>query len=55
LILQVLTIIRPETLLRWHRAGFRRRRQWKSRSLEGALKSGGKGHTFEWCRVRQQH
>ena len=23
-ILQVLTIIRPETLLRWHRAGFRR-------------------------------
>jgi hypothetical protein len=23
LILQVLTIIRPETLLRWHRAGFR--------------------------------
>ena len=23
-ILQVLTIIRPETLVRWHRAGFRR-------------------------------
>jgi transposase InsO family protein len=32
-ILKVLTIIRPETLVRWHRAGFRRR--WKSRSLGG--------------------
>src|SRR6266436_6128636 len=31
-ILQVLTIIRPETLVRWHRAGFRR---WKSRPLGG--------------------
>ena len=34
-ILQVLTIIRPETLLRWHRAGFRRYWRWKSRSLGG--------------------
>src|SRR6266576_1287674 len=32
-ILQVLTIIRPETLLRWHRAGFRHYWRWKSRSL----------------------
>src|SRR5260370_37688060 len=30
-ILQVLTIIRPETLLRWHRAGFRGYWRWKSR------------------------
>ena len=30
-IVQVLTIIRPETLLRWHRAGFRRYWRWKSR------------------------
>src|SRR5712672_3054181 len=29
-ILQVLTIIRPETLVRWHRAGFRRYWRWKS-------------------------
>src|SRR6267154_2006203 len=29
-ILQVLTIIRPETLMRWHRAGFRRYWRWKS-------------------------
>src|ERR1700694_657838 len=30
-ILQVLTIIRPETLARWHRAGFRAYWGWKSR------------------------
>jgi type II secretory pathway pseudopilin PulG len=30
-ILKVLTIIRPETLVRWHRAGFRRYWRWKSR------------------------
>lgn len=30
-ILTVLTIIRPETLARWHRAGFRRYWGWKSR------------------------
>jgi ribosomal protein L34 len=29
-ILEVLTIIRPETLVRWHRAGFRRYWRWKS-------------------------
>jgi hypothetical protein len=31
-ILKVLTIIRPETLVRWHRAGFCRYWRWKSRS-----------------------
>jgi transposase InsO family protein len=34
-ILQVLTIIRPETLVRWHRAGFRCYWRWKARSLGG--------------------
>jgi len=34
-ILQVLTIIRPETLVRWHRAGFCSYWRWKSRSLGG--------------------
>src|ERR1700737_1248174 len=34
-ILKVLTIIRPETLVRWHRAGFRCYWRWKSRSLGG--------------------
>src|SRR5664279_151590 len=34
-ILKVVTIIEPETLVRWHRAGFRRYWRWKSRSREG--------------------
>jgi transposase InsO family protein len=34
-ILQVLTIIRPETLVRWHRAGFRCYWRWKSRPQGG--------------------
>jgi transposase InsO family protein len=34
-ILQVLTIIRPETLVRWHRAGFRCYWRWKSRAQGG--------------------
>jgi len=34
-ILQVFTIIRPERLVRWHRAGFRRYWRWKSRPLGG--------------------
>jgi len=34
-ILKVLTIIRPETLVRWHQAGFRSYWRWKSRSLGG--------------------
>src|SRR6267154_4811983 len=34
-ILQVLTIIRPETLMRWHRAGFRYYWRRKSRPLGG--------------------
>jgi hypothetical protein len=33
--LQVLTIARPETLVRWHRAGFRSCWRWKSRSPGG--------------------
>jgi hypothetical protein len=34
-ILQVLTIIRPETLVCWHRGGFRCYWRWKSRPLGG--------------------
>src|ERR1700690_1398004 len=37
-ILKVLTIIRPETLLRWHRAGFRGYWRWKSRPMGGRLR-----------------
>src|SRR6266850_3447598 len=35
LILEVVTIVRPETLMRWHRAGFRRFWRWKSNSRGG--------------------
>ena len=34
-ILRVLIIVRPETLVRWHRAGFRCYWRWKSRPLGG--------------------
>src|SRR5712692_11861247 len=34
-VLRAITIIRPETLVHWHRAGFRRYWRWKSRSLGG--------------------
>src|ERR1700709_2497118 len=35
-ILTVVTIVRPETLARWHRAGFRRYWHWKSNSRGGS-------------------
>ncbi len=34
-ILKILTIIRPETLVRWHRAGFLSYWRWKSRPQGG--------------------
>jgi hypothetical protein len=34
-VLQVITVIRPETLVRWHRTGFRHYWRWKSRRLGG--------------------
>jgi hypothetical protein len=34
-VLNAITIIRPKTLVRWHRAGFRRYWRWKSRNLGG--------------------
>ena len=34
-VLKAITIIRPETLVRWHRASFRRYWRWKSRSQGG--------------------
>src|SRR5712671_7052387 len=37
-VLRAITIIRPETLVRWHRAGFRQYWRWKSRSLGGRPK-----------------
>jgi hypothetical protein len=34
-ILQVVKVVQPETLVRWHRAGFRRYWCWKSRLVGG--------------------
>src|SRR6266404_1743794 len=34
-VLRAITIIRPETLVRWHRAGFRHYWRWKSRCFGG--------------------
>src|SRR6266436_9136356 len=34
-VLKAMMIIRPETLMRWHRAGMRRYWRWKSRNLGG--------------------
>ena len=34
-VLKAVTIVQPVTLVRWHRAGFRRYWRWKSRSLGG--------------------
>ena len=34
-ILQAITIVRSETVVRWHRAGFRRYWRWKSRGRGG--------------------
>ena len=38
-ILQTFTIIRPETLVRWHRAGFRGYWRWKSRGGRPQIES----------------
>src|SRR6266581_1014172 len=40
-VLRAITIVRPETLVRWHRAGFRQYWRWKSRSLGGRPKIDG--------------
>jgi len=34
-ILKAITLVRPETIVRWHRAGFRRYWRWKSRVRGG--------------------
>jgi hypothetical protein len=37
-VLNAMTIMRPETVMPWHRAGFRRYWRWKSRNLGGRPK-----------------
>jgi len=38
-VLNALEILKPETVLRWHRAGFRAYWRWKSRSCGGRPKT----------------
>lgn len=49
----VLEIVQPATVVRWHRAGFRAFWRWKSRPSEGAQvvalpRVGGLHHRYEW-------
>jgi hypothetical protein len=37
-VIDAMTIVRPETIVRWHRAGFRIFWRWKSRSRAGRPK-----------------
>jgi hypothetical protein len=39
-VLKAITIIRPETVVRWHRAGFRRYWRWRSRRKESPANAG---------------
>jgi hypothetical protein len=41
-VLNALVIVKPETVIRWHRAGFRLFWRWKSRSRVGRPKSHSK-------------
>jgi transposase InsO family protein len=52
-ILKVITIIRPETLVRWHRTGFRCYWRWKSRSLGGRPPIGAELRALVWRMSRE--
>ena len=43
-LLNLMVIVRPETVLRWHRAGFRTFWRWKSRSAGGRPKTDVEGN-----------
>src|ERR1035438_8747193 len=50
-ILQVLTIVQPETLVRWHRAGFRCYWRWKPRPRGGRPQIGLSRRDLVWINV----
>src|SRR6516165_6827177 len=58
-IVEAMTTIRPETLVRWHRAGFRRYWRWKSRNLGGrppidaGLRALPRRHCNSWNTLRE--
>ena len=45
-ILEALAIVRPETIIRWHRAGFRAYWRWRSRNRVGRPKISVELRTF---------
>jgi hypothetical protein len=45
-ILTVVTIVQPETLVRWHRAGFRRYWRWKSNPRGGRAPGIARGKRY---------
>jgi hypothetical protein len=47
-VLKAMLIIRPETLVRWHRAGLRRYWRWKSRSAGGRPRIHGELRALIW-------
>jgi hypothetical protein len=47
-VLKAMTIIRPETLVRWHRAGFRRYWRWRSRRVGGRPQIHGELRALIW-------
>jgi hypothetical protein len=59
-VLRAITIIRPQTIVRWHRAGFRRYWRWKSQNLGGRPQISAElralsmtsGRTWPWTRMR---
>jgi type II secretory pathway pseudopilin PulG len=46
-ILKAITLVRPETIVRWHRAGFRRYWRWKSRVRGGRPADRGGAARFD--------
>src|SRR4051812_44576677 len=55
-VLDAVTIVRPETIMRWHRAGFRAFWHWKSRAKRAGSVSatpyrlhGSRREMFSWC------
>jgi hypothetical protein len=52
-ILKAMMIIRPETIVRWHRTGMRRYWRWKSRNPGGRPPSPGAPSCAAICRTSQ--
>src|ERR1700756_246764 len=54
-VLSALTIVRPETVIRWHRAGFRLFWRWKSKSPGGRPKLRSGCSEDSWRAAQARH